>query len=327
MKQRDKKTKKKIIVTTLTCFVRFESQYPAPTKFWAAYPKSKYLRASSGMDLLFPHRLSRCDLRTSESFDCQEGFGYGVFQKRLFILLLLAALSLSCQTTVLPIIFGDVDHWCKRPEGFNISAADWKNIAIPLEADGKSSRCRVYERCMPPAGQNFSTRQWIDSTMQAQTNSWYNECVTNDRNPGTTNDTQEIACEEWDYDNRTAKTTAVSTWNLVCHRRLRLAAISVLQNAGSVLFLGPFGAFADSLSRRNTLLTSAAALVTATVCTFLATSYHLYALARFFVGSSVGLNEVFSIVLPFEVTTHAHRPLQVLSGRRWACFWATCGLS
>nr|XP_050046472.1 solute carrier family 22 member 7-like [Dermacentor andersoni] len=269
------------------------------------------------MDLLFPHRLSSCDLRTSESFDCQEGFGYGAFQKRLFILLLLAGLSLSCQTTVLPIILGDVDHWCKRPENLNISAADWKNNAIPLEADGKPSHCHVYERCMPPADHDVSTRQWIDSAVQAPMNWWYNECVINDRAPETSNDT--MACEEWDYDNRTAKTTAVSTWNLVCHRRLRLAAISALQNAGSVLFLGPFGAFADSLSRKTTLLASAAALVTTTLCTFLATNYHLYTLARFLVGGSVGLNEVFSVVVPFEVTTHAHRPLQVL-------FWTALGI-
>ncbi|XP_070384020.1 solute carrier family 22 member 7-like [Dermacentor albipictus] len=271
------------------------------------------------MDLLFPQRLSSCDLRTSESFDCQEGFGYGAFQKRLFVLLLLAALSLNCQTTVLPIILGDVDHWCKRPENLNISAADWKNSAIPLEADGKPSHCHVYERCMPPADQDVSTRQWVDSAAQGQTNWYYNECVINNRAPETSNDTREMSCEEWDYDNRTAKTTAVSTWNLVCHRRLRLAAISALQNAGSVLFLGPFGAFADSLSRKTTLLASAAALVATTLCTFLATNYHLYTLARFLVGGSVGLNDVFSIVVPFEVTTHAHRPLQVL-------FWTALGI-
>ncbi|KAL1428432.1 hypothetical protein MTO96_002809 [Rhipicephalus appendiculatus] len=86
------------------------------------------------MDLFFPQRLARYDLQTSESFDCQEGFGYGAFQKRLFILLILSGFSVISQTSIVTLVFGDVDHWCKRPMGFNISAAEWKNIAIPLEA-------------------------------------------------------------------------------------------------------------------------------------------------------------------------------------------------
>ncbi|KAL1428280.1 hypothetical protein MTO96_002676 [Rhipicephalus appendiculatus] len=160
------------------------------------------------MDLFFPQRLARYDLRTS-----------------------------------------DVDHWCKRPRGFNISAAEWKNIAIPLEADGRLSQCRVYERCMPPVEPNLPNRQRVDSDMRAQPDWWYNECL--NAVSEAANDTREIPCEEWEYDDSVADSTAVSTWDLVCHRRLIRIAIVALQYAGAVLFLVTSGMYADSLSRRR----------------------------------------------------------------------------
>ncbi|KAL3244260.1 hypothetical protein MRX96_018884 [Rhipicephalus microplus] len=262
------------------------------------------------MDLFFPKLLARYDLRTSESFDCQDGFGYGAFQKRLFILLILASFSVICQTSIATHVFGDVDHWCKRPRGLNISLAEWKNIAIPLEADGRLSQCRVYERCMPPVDLNLPNRQRVDSGMREQPDWWYNDCL--NTGPEAANDTREKFCQEWEYDDSVADSTAVTPWNLVCHRRLLRIAVVALQYAGAVLILVISGIYADSLSRRRCLLASAAALSTTTVCNFLANTYYLYAAARFLAGGFVAVNEVFSTVIPFEVTAHAHRPQQVI---------------
>ncbi|KAL1428594.1 hypothetical protein MTO96_002956 [Rhipicephalus appendiculatus] len=125
-------------------------------------------------------------------------------------------------------------------------------------------------------------------------------------------DTRDIPCEEWEYDDSVADSTAVSTWNLVCHRRQIRIAIVALQYAGAVLFHVTSGMCADSLSRRSCLVASAAALLATTVCTFLANTYYFYALARFFAGGIAAVLEVFSVVIPFEVTTHAHRPQQVI---------------
>ncbi|KAH8039036.1 hypothetical protein HPB51_004961 [Rhipicephalus microplus] len=256
------------------------------------------------MDLFFPQRLARYDLRTSESFDCQEAFGYGPFQKRLFILLILSAFSLISQTSILTIVFGDVDHWCRRPRGSNISATEWKNIAIPLEADGRLSHCRIYERCLPLVDLNFPNG--MDSVMHAQLDQLYNECL------NAANDTRDVPCEEWDYDDSVADSTAVSTWNMVCHQRLIKTTIVALQYAGAVIIVLTSGMYADSLSRKSCLVASASALVATTVCSVLANTYHVYALARFLAGGLTAVSEIFSIVIPFEVTTHAHRPQQVI---------------
>ncbi|KAL1428431.1 hypothetical protein MTO96_002808 [Rhipicephalus appendiculatus] len=139
---------------------------------------------------------------------------------------------------------------------------------------------------------------------------WYNECL--NAAPEAVNDTREIPCDQWEYDDSVADSTAVSSWNLVCHRRLLKIAVVALQYAGAVIFLVTSGLYADSLSRRSCLVASAAALLAATVCTFLANTYYVYALARFLAGGFTAVNEIFSIVIPFEVTTHAHRPQQII---------------
>ncbi|KAH7933956.1 hypothetical protein HPB49_019566 [Dermacentor silvarum] len=257
------------------------------------------------MDVILPHRLAGVDLRTSESFDCEEAFGHGPFQKRMLVLILLGIFSANCQTVVIPLVTGDVDHWCKPLTGFNISVADWKNIAIPIEADGRFSRCLIYERCKPPA-EHGNSAEHQKSGAATGTGGWYNRCFQD------TNDTRDVPCEEWDYDARTAETSAVSSWNMVCHQRLLPAALVALQNTGAVVFLILAGAFVDCVGRRALLLGSAAAVVTCTVCTFAATNYVRYAVVRFLTGGSVAMYTIFTNLIPFEVMTHAHRPHQVL---------------
>ncbi|KAH7932696.1 hypothetical protein HPB49_001239 [Dermacentor silvarum] len=263
------------------------------------------------MDLLLPQRLAGVDLRTSESFDCEEGFGHGPFQKRMLLLILLGAFLLKCQTIVVSVVTGDVDHWCKPLAGFNISVADWKNIAIPIEADGRFSRCRVYERCKPPAELSNSVERGKTGAGPEVAGRWYNKCFFNDHEPQD-NDTRDAPCEEWDYDVRTAETSAVSFWNMVCHRRLMPAALVTLQNTGAVVGLVLVGALVDYVGRRAWLLGSAVAVVTCTVSTLVATSYVHYAVARFLIGASVAVHTVFTFLIPFEVMTHTHRPHQVL---------------
>ncbi|XP_070382649.1 solute carrier family 22 member 7-like [Dermacentor albipictus] len=232
------------------------------------------------MDLFLPQRLAGVGLRTSESFDCEEGFGYGLFQKRMLLLILLGAFSVKCQTVVVSLVTSDADHWCKPFAGFNISAADWKIIAIPTEADGRFSRCRVYERCKPPGG-------------PAAVGWWYNRCFLSERELRDTNDTRDAPCEEWNYDVRTADTSAVSYWKMVCQGRLLPAVILTFQNTGAVISLILIGAFVDYIVRRAMFVGSAVVVATGMVCTFVATGYAQYAVARFLTGASVAVHTVF----------------------------------
>ncbi|KAL1425242.1 hypothetical protein MTO96_019393 [Rhipicephalus appendiculatus] len=262
------------------------------------------------MDLFFLSRLAGVDLRTSESFDCEQCFGHGPFQKRMLWIVLLGTFMAHGQTLLVPLVTGDVDHWCKPPDGFNISAAEWKHIAIPVETDGRFSRCRVYERCKPPAEHDpLVNRQDIDAVAPAA-ESWYNRCFT-DQDPDI-NSTRDVPCEAWDYDPNTAESSAISTWNMVCHRRLMRLVLISMQSFGSVVGLFLVGAFADFIGRKTVLQGSAMVMLTCMICLFVATGYLFYATALFLAGCSVAVNAVFTFVVPFESMTHAQRPQQVL---------------
>ncbi|KAH8038758.1 hypothetical protein MRX96_020114 [Rhipicephalus microplus] len=230
------------------------------------------------MALFFPKRLAASDLLTSECFDCQEGFGDGVFQWRLLILCTIAIFLVNGQIVLIPAISSDVDHWCKRPAGSNISADAWKNVAIPVGADGRHSRCYVFE------------------------------------NPGySENDTLAVVkCYDWDYDKAQASTSLITAWSLVCDRRALLAVIMAAQQVGSVVFLLLSGTAADLLGRMPILLVMTTAAIVSTVAGCLATDYVMYTLAVFFVYGSVLACATCTVIVSFEVTVHEHRPLYII---------------
>ncbi|KAH7940346.1 hypothetical protein HPB52_023060 [Rhipicephalus sanguineus] len=258
------------------------------------------------MDLLFLSRLARLDLRTSESFDCGVCFGHGPFQKRMLFLILLGTFITHCQTLVVSLVTGDVDHWCKPPDGFNISATEWKHIAIPMETDGRFSRCRIYERCKPLAKHDTLVDHQDVGAVAPAEESWYNRCFPDQVQD--INSTRDAPCEAWDYDIRTAENSAVSTWNIVCDHRLMRVVPVALQSCGSVVALVLVGAFADYIGRRTLLLGSAIVMLTSTLCSFVATGYAYYALARFLAGSSMAVNG----------DLHLHKPIRVDDARSQA---------
>ncbi|KAH7966385.1 hypothetical protein HPB49_015895 [Dermacentor silvarum] len=230
------------------------------------------------MELFFPQRLAAADLLTSESFDCQEGFGDGVFQRRLLILSAITIFLLNGNAVLLPLISRDVDHWCKRPAAYNVSADAWKNDAIPVGADGRHSRCHVFE------------------------------------NTGDSpNDTGNVVeCYEWDYDQAQASTSVISVWNMVCHRRALLAATMAAQHAGSGVFLLLSGAVADLFGRMPVQLVAVTATIASTAAGCLAPNYALYTLAQFFVSGGASVSTAVTLLVCFEVTVHEHRPLYLI---------------
>ncbi|KAH9367977.1 hypothetical protein HPB48_022396 [Haemaphysalis longicornis] len=127
-------------------------------------------------------------LIATEPFDSHDTFGHGIFQKKTMLLLFIAVFVLNSQASVIKLIAGDVDHWCRPPPHYNLSVITWRKEFIPVEAGGKPSGCLFY-RYHP----DF-------------------------------NNTELTACQEREYDASSAGRTVVSNWNLVCNRRVLLVA-------------------------------------------------------------------------------------------------------
>ncbi|KAH7940221.1 solute carrier family 22 member 13 [Rhipicephalus sanguineus] len=228
------------------------------------------------MDLLLPHRLERIDLLSSESFDCFDAFGHGKFQRRLLLLCTLATFLVTTNTYLNRLVFRDVDHWCKRPPDANMSVLEWRNVAIPLEADGRYSHCSRYE------------------------------------NPDEPNDTRTVPCEEWDYDEQTVESSIVSQWNMVCDKRSRVTTIVLFQVYARMVIGVAAGSVADRVGRKPIVLVAVTILLASTIATSLANSYPLYLAARCFASCAASSAYILIGITFFEVTTHDNRPLHVV---------------
>ncbi|XP_070395557.1 steroid transmembrane transporter SLC22A24-like [Dermacentor albipictus] len=223
------------------------------------------------MALFFRRRLAALDLETSESVDCFDAIGHGVYQQRLLFLSFVSSFLVHVNILSFYLISGDVDHWCRPPPDWTMSVAAWRNSAIPLEADGSPSRCSVY------------------------------------KNPADPNDTDVVACDHWDYDPKNEKKTIVSSWNLVCHRRSLIAVIQLVYLTGSVVLPSIAGYLADSVGRRPMLLMFTAALIVGTCGSWFADTYVLYVVIRFVLSGCSGAAALVSCMLAFEVTRHEYR--------------------
>ncbi|KAH9380615.1 hypothetical protein HPB48_020018 [Haemaphysalis longicornis] len=104
----------------------------------------------------------------------------------------------------------------------------------------------------------------------------------------------------------------VSHWNLVCYRRVLLAAALAVQNAGSIVIPAVAGAYADHFGRVPVVSLSVCVLLASTVGSCLVPSYVLYTILRFFCSGAVIAYCLVNAVGTFEVITHERRPLDVV---------------
>ncbi|XP_050043663.2 solute carrier family 22 member 13-like [Dermacentor andersoni] len=232
------------------------------------------------MGILFPENLTTKDLYVSESFDCFDAIGNGMVQKRMLVITTICVYIAAANMHIVPFISTDVGHWCKRPPHSNISEADWRNAAIPLDASGKPSRCSMYENPEQPV--NATTRP-------------------------TNGDT--VFCLDWEYEERWSRESAVSTWNMVCSRHPLISIMIVVQNFGAALCVSAAGCFADRIGRKSVVVPSLVVMLLSTVVLCASTAYPVFAATLFFAAGSNAIAMTVSCLILFEVSVHAHRPL------------------
>ncbi|KAH7932677.1 hypothetical protein HPB49_000866 [Dermacentor silvarum] len=225
------------------------------------------------MGILFPENLTTKDLYVSESFDCFDAIGNGMVQKRMLFIATICVYIAAVNINIVPFISTDVGHWCKRPPHSNISKADWRNAAIPLDASGKPSRCSMYEN--PEQPDNATT----------------------------------VLCQDWEYEERWPKESAVSTWNMVCSRHLLITVMIVVQNLGAAFCVSAAGYLADRIGRKSVAVPSLVVMLLSTVNLCGSTAYPVFVATLFFAAGSNAVAMTVSCLILFEVSNHAHRPM------------------
>ncbi|XP_065298285.1 solute carrier family 22 member 20-like [Dermacentor albipictus] len=182
---------------------------------------------------------------------CDLPFGVGAFQWLVLFSLSVGCCVYAMHNVSFLMTAVVMDHWCQRPARFlNISVAEWKSLAIPVDENGNYSRCTMRH---PPENGSSAVI---------------------------------IACTSWEYDMDAYGNNIVSEWNLVCGRRWLLNLAGFIYAAASAVSLPVSGALADRLGRKIVVFIAVPVVGVAGAASSLPTNFHSFVAVRTLVSAS-----------------------------------------
>ncbi|KAL1469863.1 hypothetical protein MTO96_040822 [Rhipicephalus appendiculatus] len=173
------------------------------------------------------------------------------------------------------LIGRQVDHWCMAPDHLSfLSAAAWRNLSVPIEADGSYSRCTMYDPSVPVSEEENSTA---------------------------------VPCPEWDYAIANKADSIVTCFDLVCDRKYLYDLSSLAPGIISALVAPLLGLTSDRVGRKPVMLVGAFAhLIAAIGCSFSQT-YSLFVFTRVLLFVATSATFLNTFILIHEVTGNARR--------------------
>ncbi|XP_017263797.1 solute carrier family 22 member 7 [Kryptolebias marmoratus] len=224
--------------------------------------------------------------------------GFGKFQIRTLLLLVIPRLSLALNFLLNNFIAAIPSHHCdisSLDDGGifrNLSEQEKLVVSIPIQQDGSLSSCRM-----------FAEPQY--------------HLLFNSTN---TTDLHTVPCQHgWKYDNTTFKTTLATEWDLVCEKKSMNRATATIFFMGVMAGAAALGYLSDRSGRKITLLVSN--IITAVFGFASAFSYNfsMFAAMRFFTGFGLSGIIIVSVVLCIEWVDIKHRTLvSVLLTMSWS---------
>ncbi|XP_070389931.1 solute carrier family 22 member 7-like isoform X1 [Dermacentor albipictus] len=171
----------------------------------------------------------------------------------------------------------DLDHWCRPPNELSgMSRQAWRNVAIPLEADGSFSQCTVYHPPLPTTQNSEEVRRVLP-------------------------------CRKWDYDTSDASDSIVSRWDLVCDKRWLHKFTTIANMLGAPLLVPATGFISDRIGRRLVIMGSVLCLLAFSVACSLAQTFVMFLVTRFCISASSCSVQVLMFILIYEVTSNQNR--------------------
>ncbi|KAL1479480.1 hypothetical protein MTO96_051809 [Rhipicephalus appendiculatus] len=206
--------------------------------------------------------------------------GHGPYQRRVLMGGILAVTVLLFQYLAYRLIGRRVDHWCRAPDKLAFLPADtWRNMSIPVEADGRYSSCTIYE---PP------------------------EPVDQEENRTA------VPCHEWSYDIANKADSIVSRFDLVCGREYLYDLSTLVPLFGSSLISPALGLAADRVGRKPVMVACAFTQLFATFGNTFSETYAFFLFTRFLIIAATDVTLITTFTLIHEVTDNARRSMFTL---------------
>ncbi|KAH7938375.1 hypothetical protein HPB49_022957 [Dermacentor silvarum] len=166
-----------------------------------------------------------------------------------------------------------MDHWCRRPALFeNLSVAEWKELAIPVDERGKHSHCTVRD----PPGAGSAARI--------------------------------VRCTSWEFDLSAHGNNIVSQWNLVCDQRWLIAVAWLVHSAACMASLPLAGALGDCIGRRIIVFITVPVVLIAGVASSIPNTFHSFVAVRSILSAAISALVPPLVALVYEVTPMQKMP-------------------
>lgn len=196
---------------------------------------------------------------------------FGRYQKRLYSLLCLPAMSVGCFMVMVVIVLYTPRHRCKLTDWDNDTYAIqgdlhqfYINQSIPTKIDGQNviySECHAYANKAGGVYDVINGNQPINST--------------------------EEECNEWVYDKSVFHTTFTAQTDLVCRDALKISHIQMMYYFGVLVGDIIIGNIGDLFGRKIALYIGLIGQLVLTVGVSFAPDFYSFGILQFFVGGTV----------------------------------------
>ncbi|XP_008285702.1 solute carrier family 22 member 7-like, partial [Stegastes partitus] len=212
--------------------------------------------------------------------------GFGRFQKRMFILMVIPRMTLPLHFLLNNFIAAIPPHHCNISSlddgGLfrNLSLEDRLVVSVPVQQDGTPNSCQMFAEPQYHLLFNFSNLT----------------------------DLPTVPCQNgWMFDTTTFKSTLATEWDLVCDKKTVNKATATIFFIGVMIGAAVFGYLSDRFGRKKMLLLSY--MITSVFGFASAFSYNfpMFAAMRFFTGLGISGISIISIVLSIEWVDIRHR--------------------
>ncbi|KAK8765959.1 hypothetical protein V5799_007258 [Amblyomma americanum] len=205
--------------------------------------------------------------------------GHGRFQHSVLVFTTLTVIVLLLHAFAYLLIGRPVDHWCQPPSEFrDWPVEQWRNVAIPVLADGSFSRCTVYSPPVP------------DDDLEER---------------------REVACNRWDYNATHVGDRVVSMWDLVCEHQWLYSISSSVYIMGPLCLVPVAGIIADRVGSTPVVLASAASMLLASMAASTTKALDAFLMARFIISAAISATNVLNFIVLYEVTGNEHQALYI----------------
>lgn len=211
---------------------------------------------------------------------------FGRYQKRIYLLVCLPALSCAFHKLASVFIMAKPDHRCRLPVDLsNATFSDWgtserRDLAYPFDTLTKAvSTCRYLVN-------NYTLGGNLTEIPPSAV---------------------EHSCDQWIYDTSKYKSSTVMEWDMVCDKSWLTATSDALFMVGVLLGSIIFGHLSDKLGRKPVFFASLVIQVIFGVLAALAPDFFTYTVSRMVVGATTSGVFLVAYVIAMEMVSPQYR--------------------